>query len=350
MADFHFYTDTFSRVSTVLDTYVSETAASAMSSFSGVVYSMLMVYLMLWGWSTLRGMINEPITDGLTRVVRLSFIAGLALNMGIYNAFIKDFLWNSPEALAAVVAGGFADGTSNVNFLDVLFGKIYEFGAGYVEKANATGGLVPDFGLLAAGWSVWIVGVVATLYGAFLLLLSKTFLALLLAVGPVFVIGLLFDGTKRFFEAWLGQALNFVFMVMLTAGVIKMLFVIISSYLDLVFSGYGGAGGADPGFEGIFPLLALCGVSVLVLMQVPAVASALGGGVAVSTLNAAGWAYGKAGGAVSAMRPTNVRRAMLHARSDVRIARNAARAVGAAPLAVYRRVTGGQGNSVKRAA
>lgn len=352
MADFHFFTDTINHVSGVLTTYVSDTSATIIGGFAGVATTLVTIYVILWGWSMMRGMITEPITDGVTRIVRLAIIVGLATNIGLYSGYVADFLWNSPDALASLIASGHSDSLTNANFLDTLFGKMYDFGKAFQEKAYASPGLFPDFGLLAAAWAVWIFGLVATLYAGFLLVLSKIALAVLLAVGPLFILTTVFEGTKRFFDVWVGQALNYVFLVMLTAATIKLLLTIVSMYLDAVFGAYASAGGADPSYTEIFPMLALCGIGVLVLVQMPSIASALGGGVALSTLGAARWTYAKAtGGAastLSAMRPTNMRRSFNKARSDARIAAGAARTAASMPQAVYRRVSGG--NRVRRAA
>lgn len=352
MADFHFYTDTFNRVSTSLDTYVSDMSASITGSLSGVATTLVTIYVMLWGWSMMRGVITEPVTDGVSRIVRLAIIVALATNVGLYNGYISDFLWNSPDALAGLVASGYSDSTTNANFLDTLFGKIYDLGQTYYDKGYASSGWLPDYGLIIAAWLVWLFGIVATGYAAFLLVLSKIMLAVVLGVGPIFILLTIFEPTKRFFDAWIAQALNYVFLVMLTAAGIKLLFTIISVYLDAVFGAHAATGGADPSYSEIFPMIALCAIGGLALVQMPSVASALGGGVAVSSLGAVRWTYGKATGGASGMlsaaRPTNMRRAMNMARSDVRIAKNAATAVAGAPMAVYRKITGG--NRIRRAA
>lgn len=349
MADFHFFTDTINQVSSTLGTYVSDTSTNIAGGFAGVATTLVTLYVVLWGWSMIRGVIQEPVIDGFQRIVRLAFIVGLATNIGLYNAYVSDFLWNTPDALASLIASGHSDSLTNANFLDVLWGKMYDFGKAFNEKGHASPGLFPDYGLIAAGWAVWFFGLTATVYAAFLLVLSKIALAVLLAVGPIFILATMFEGTKRFFDAWIGQAFNYVFLVMLTAATIKLLFTIIVMYLDAVFGTYAASGGADPNYSEIFPMLALSGVGFLSLVQMPSVASALGGGVAISTLGAVSWAYGKAKGGVSAMRPTNLRRSYNRARSDVRIAANAARAVGGAPMTVYRKITGGR-NRVRRAA
>lgn len=342
-SEFHFYEDTFIKLNNALVSYVGDVVGEVINAISGVTYSMLTIYVMLWGWSMLRGMISEPITDGVARIVRLAVIITVGLNVGQYSTYVATFLWNTPEAMANIVANGYSSGTSNVQYLDGLMSKLYDVGDAYWQKAIAEGGMIPDLGLLFIAILIWTVGVFATAYSAFLLALSKMALAILLAVGPIFILLLIFDGTKRFFEAWLGQALNYVFLVILTAAAVKLVMTIIAEYLNVA----SGVIISDPTTDQALPAIVLCLISALVMMQLPSIASALGGGVAISTLGAAGWTYSKATSTMGALRPTSLKRSMHRVASDVRIARGAAKAVGGVPMSVYRKITGGRKNTIK---
>jgi type IV secretion system protein VirB6 len=102
---------------------------------------------MFWGWSMIRGVITEPITDGVTRIVKLTVICGIALSFGLYSQFLVDWLWQSPDRLASIIAGG--EPSDKVNFLDSIFEKIW----GYAEiwntaasnNSNALG--IPDLSI-----------------------------------------------------------------------------------------------------------------------------------------------------------------------------------------------------------
>ena len=298
---------------------------------------------MLWGWSMMRGVISEPIMDGAGRIVRLALIVGMALQLGLYNGFLADMLWNSPDALASYVGGG--NGTSNAAYLDTLMSRMYDFGDAYYQKAQANSTLgIPDLGLLFMAYALWVAGVIATGYGAFLLALAKMGLAVALGVGPLFILLTIFEPTKRFFDAWIGQALNYVFLVMLSAATIKLIMVILEKYL----TDASGTVLADPALDQALPAIVFSIIGALALVQMPAMASALGGGVALGTLGAVGWAYGKTKGGMAAMRPTNMRRSFNKARADMRIAGGAAKAAAGAPMAVYRKITGGTRNRVAR--
>lgn len=291
----------------------------------------------------MRGVISEPIMDGVGRIVRLALIVGVALQLGLYNGFLADMLWNSPDALASYVGGG--DDTSNAAYLDTLMSRMYDFGDAYYQKAQANSTLgIPDLGLLFMAYALWVAGVIATGYGAFLLALAKMGLAVALGVGPLFILLTIFEPTKRFFDAWIGQALNYVFLVMLSAATIKLIMVILEKYL----TDASGVVLADPALDQALPAIVFSIISALALVQMPAMASALGGGVALGTLGAVGWAYGKTKGGMAAMRPTNLRRSFNKARADVRIAKGAAQAAAGAPMAVYRKITGGARNRVAR--
>lgn len=330
-ADFHFYSTLFSKLDTALTSYVGDTATAIIGAITPVATTLITIYVMLWGWSMMRGVISEPIMDGVGRIVKLSLITATALQIGHYNGFLADMLWNSPDALAGYIGGGTP--TTNAVYLDKLMSRMYDFGGAYYDKAYATTTMgIPSIGLLTMAYVLWGAGVLATGYGAFLLTLAKIGLAVALGVGPLFVLMCVFEPTKRFFDSWIGQALNYVFLVMLSAATIKLILAVLESYL----TDASGAVLADPQIAQALPAIVFSIIGALALVQMPSMASALGGGVAIGTLGAVGWAYGKTRGTMAAMRPTAMRRSLNKARADARIVD---RALGGAPSAVGRAAT-----------
>jgi type IV secretion system protein VirB6 len=78
-------------------------------------------------------------------------------------------------------------------------------------------------------------------------------------------------------------------------------------------------------------------IIVLVLRQVPAVASALGGGVALATQGAFGAALGRLGGAAGGLRPTNLQRGYRGVQRDVQLTSRAVATPIRAAGTAYRR-------------
>jgi type IV secretion system protein VirB6 len=340
----HFYEDIFSTVNNSLTTYVGDVATNVITAITPTATTLLLIYVMLWGWATMRGMISEPVTDGINRIVRLSLITGLALNIGRYNDYLSNFLWDTPDAMAAVVASGYSSSTDNTQYLDNLWSQIYDIGYAFWNLAG-TFNVFQTIGLMLLAYFIWFAGAGVTLYAFFLLILSKIALAVLLGIGPIFVLLIMFEPTKRFFDVWMGQVLNYVFLVILTSAAMKLMLTIFNTYLGaVVASGFV----ANPQIPQAFPTIIFSAVCILVLNQVPSIASALGGGVAIGTLGAVGWAYGKAKGGMTAVRPTELRRSYNKAAADVRLAAGAARATAGLPASVYRKITGSNVNRIAK--
>jgi type IV secretion system protein VirB6 len=232
--------------------------------------------------------------------------------------------------------------------MDSIYATFVAFYDASMTDSNAFG--VPNLGLFFSSFIVLLLGFCAVIYAAFLMALGKIFLAVLLAIGPIFVLGLLFEATKGFFQSWLNQIMNSIFKFALAVAVVRLIMAINQIYISSMDL-------SAPNVPSSLPVLAISLISLLVLTQVPSLASALGGGVAVSTLGAVGWIAGRSASGVSAMTPRAMaQRRMQNARVDRWRERNpsvVSRAAGATvnkAKGLYRKVAGVRENSVSRAA
>ena len=291
-----FYTALMEAVTSPLQTYISSTSASIIGTITPVATTLLMIYIMFWGWSMIRGVITEPITDGITRIVKLTIICAIALTVGLYSQFLVDWLWQSPDSMASIIAGG--NQSDKISFLDTIFEKLWIYSKKWEQAAedNAYSIGIPDIPCLIVSWLIRIASVILTGYAGFLFVLAKMALAVILAVGPIFILVLMFESSKRFFDSWIGQALNFGFVIILTSAILKLT----GSYLDSsINTAVSTMNSGKPPFVDAIMLLAVCAVIFLLLLQVSSIAAALSGGTAVSTMGAVGWAYAKIRGASS---------------------------------------------------
>lgn len=314
----------------------SRVAAAASTPFRAGVT----LYIVLWGLAMWRGLINEPLSDGMSRVLRIVLVGTFALSTGVYGPRIATAIYNTPAQLAAVVAGGTV---SPQLVMDNAISKGDEIARAYLALVSVTdiGG---SFAAVLSALIVWLLTVIVVLYGVALILLSKIALAIVLSLGPISIALLLFDTTKRFFESWLGQALNYMFIFALVASAVTILFALWMPALNYALANN------SQGFTALLPMLLMGGVTFVVLMQVPGIASGLAGGVQIGTLGAAGWAAGKTRGALGAARPQNIRAGYRSVRRDV-AALGAGAAMGARAVAVPARWVAQRvrpGNSLRR--
>lgn len=304
----NFFQATFDLVDRILASYISDTATNIISFLSPIFSSLLIIWIAIWGYLMMFGKVSEPLQEGVFRILRIGFIMTLGLTIGTYNNVVVQLLSQGPEELAAVVSGGAS--TSMSSALDSLFSQVFEVS----EAAWDMGGILDaNFGMYLIALFVLAFGGVLTCVVAFLILLSKVMTTVLLAIGPLFIVMLLFNSTQRFFESWLGMVVNQGLILILGAAIGKLMI----SLADIAMDSMSSDPAALSNLADASILCLLYGLCIMVVKQVPSVAAALGGGVALATQGALGTAMG-------AMRPTNIRRQYRNAQRDLRLASGAA--------------------------
>jgi type IV secretion system protein VirB6 len=174
---------------------------------------------------------------------------------------------------------------------------IWSQGGAVADQLWHSGGLFQDIGYKLAGAAVWVLVGLLCVYTMFLIALSSIALAVLLALGPLFLTLLLFDATRRYFEAWLAQLANYALITILTVLVAALLLHIVQSYADQTAA----LGTAVKTVDALNMVL-IAALVFLFMRQVMPVAAALGGGVALNTGGAVsrmvGWGVGSGAGLI----------------------------------------------------
>src|SRR5262249_27419179 len=148
---------------------------------------------MVWGYLHLTGRIDEPFVAGLRRLITLAVVLGGAVRLWLYNSLLVGTFYRAPAELAGAVVGA-QDPVATIDTIWERGGAV----AGYLW--NNGGFLNGNFGFYLAGAIVWVLIGLLCVYTMFLIALSGIALAVLLALGPLFMALLLFDTTRRFFE------------------------------------------------------------------------------------------------------------------------------------------------------
>lgn len=271
--------------------FMTDTMANVVSAVKPVANTLILIYLGWFGWRLMFGLVD--IKNVAVQVFKACVVYSIATQPSLYNQFFGDWLWKLPEALAGLVLNGQTSDTAS--FLDGLLSQFYEVRTVFIEFAHKDSTMgIPNLEFMIAGWLVLGGGIVLVMFALMIVVLSKMAIAMLLSVGSIFVILITFDSTRKFFDAWIGQILSFSFNIMLLAGVLKLIITLLKSYLTNVSPLIAQA--ATPSIATLVPIFIFCGIAILVLQQISAMGSALGGGIALSTLGAFGKAADSARG------------------------------------------------------
>jgi len=257
-----------------LATYIGDNTARLAGVLEPAVVTLATIYVMAWGYLQLTGKIEEPLVAGLKRIAMLAIVFGVALRLWLYNTVIVDTFYHAPAQLAAAVIGA-GDPVATIDTIWSQGGAV----AGYLfNRAGMT-----DLGFYLAGAVIWVLMGALCVYAMFLIALSSIALAVLLALGPLFVVSVLFEGTRRFFSAWIAQLANYGLITILTVMIAALLLKVVQSYATQTAA----RGSAIVTVDALNMVL-VAALVFLILRQVMPIASGLAGGLSLSSFGLVG--------------------------------------------------------------
>ncbi|MCL1079448.1 type IV secretion system protein [Parashewanella spongiae] len=295
------YQGIFDLVDKALHNYVQQGSERLIHFLVPLFSSLMIIWLAIWGYALMTGRSEAPLQEGFYRILRIGFILALGLTVGRYNQTVVTFLSDAPQTIASIVSGGHSMDAAHL--LDQLFSQVFQL----ADNAWKQGGVMNgNFGMYFIAVAVLLIGSCLTLLVAFFILLSKVMVSILLAIGPAFFVLLLFQATQRFFESWLGMVLNFGFVLLLGVTSGQLMVSVANSYLHKIASNHS----TMTTLSDSSMLCIVLGLCILVMKQIPAMASALGGGVAIA-------ANGAIANSLHSLRPTTLRNQYRMLRRDM---------------------------------
>ncbi|WP_260033527.1 type IV secretion system protein [Leisingera caerulea] len=247
----------------------TNTISSNMSSaVSAPLTAAMTLYILLYGFAIMRGMIQEPVMDFLARGIKLAIIWTLATQAGDYSAWVGDLIRSDIPQFVETLTGGKGNlpADSVMTQASLISADVRE----------AYGSSIPGsfYGYLMSLVVMFFAAIFASI--TFVVSILVHFgLAIMAAIGPLFIAFALFDHTRGWFFGWLGQTVNFAILKLL----VVVLSVVITSFVGEVYTNIDLKDGTIALFT--FCVGLLC--STIFFFLLPSIASALTAGTGAST-------------------------------------------------------------------
>ena len=248
-----------------LETFVSVGTSNIADWVAGPLTVAVTLYIVLYGYLVLRGSVTDPILDFVFRAIKLAIIVTLVKNAGEYQTYVTNLFFNVlPHEISQALNSGTVPSAST---FDSLLDKgqasatdIWSRASWPVDIVTGVGGML----VIGVSFVVAGIGYVVSLY-------ARLALAVVLAIGPIFIALAMFQSTRRFTEAWIGQLVNFVILQVLVVAIGSLLIACIDSTFTAI-DGYS---------DVLMRPIALCAIgfaALYVFYQLPGIASALAAG------------------------------------------------------------------------
>lgn len=289
----------FDNIGTTVESFITNTSAKMMEIIGVLATALFTIYVLLWGVALASGQISEPFTDGMKRIVRMAIIIALATTVGVYQDMIVSTFKDAPMQIASQLTLGGGASTPDANAMGSLLdemvkkgmdvaGKPWEKAVELHDKAWIN---ISAAGLVLQGLSVLLVliAITVTAVAGGYVFVAYLALAILLGIGPLFLIFAIFPATQRWAEAWLGQVVNYALLFIIMSLAVSLLFTMLIDYFDQLIEPLTDA--LDVGAAALWMALKAVGLAIVmiaVLMQVAGIAAALSGGAQIQAANLAG--------------------------------------------------------------
>ena len=153
----------------------------------------LTIYVAIFGYLLLTGRTNIGVRALIPRMMTLGLVLTFATSWVAYQSVVWNLFVGTPDYLAGVLTG--TQGSATDVFaqkIDVVFIAIQE-----------ASGNNQDFSAFSPHGMMWLGAMLFMLGTVGLLVTTKIALGILVALGPIFVVLALFNGTRGLFTGWL---------------------------------------------------------------------------------------------------------------------------------------------------
>jgi len=260
------FTDLYNFFDQAVIGVIQSGTANMIALISPLLAACFGIYVMLIMFSYWRGENDEPVIDFFYRMIGWAAIITFGLNINYYTQYVVPFFNGLGDDLSGVVGTKFnsASGldTMAVSFIDAI--KVLWKAASGISDYIYAGITIVAAGLFGGLFMLVAIGYIT---------LSKLAIGILLAIGPLFISAALFPATRRYFENWVGQCMNYVFLVMLFSFAAKIEIQMVSSLIPTDFS-----------LSAVFSFCITCAMFVFISLNLPSLAAALAGGVGISSM------------------------------------------------------------------
>ena len=156
-----------------------------------VLTILLTLYVAIFGFLLLTGRAGVGVRSLIPRAMTLGLVLTFATSWVAYQSVVWNLAVGAPDWLAGLLMGGGAATQTFAEKIDVVFAAIQEASQG----ASDISAFSPP-GMMWMGAMLFMLGTLG------LLVTARIALAVLIALGPIFVVMALFEGTRGLFAGW----------------------------------------------------------------------------------------------------------------------------------------------------
>ena len=254
---------------------------NAITSLLAAVATPLMACVTLWiivqGILVMRGDMDPR--GGITRIIKVALVVGILTSSGLYTNYVQTlFITTIPNWFATAVGGSQAAITSTPATFDNMW-QVTEHTVEIVGAQIAIYDVVDSVSLVLIELSIMVLLVVTFAIYEF----ATIAIGIMVAIGPVLIVGYLFEATKGVTDRWIGKLITYSLLTLLINVTLAIVLQGEKAYMRVILTQQASGLAAVPvEIKILIELAMFFAMGDFIISSLPAIAAALGGGLGVS--------------------------------------------------------------------
>ena len=282
----------FTNIDNIILGFVQGSFGSLTSAVQTFWRLMFTVFIAFYGYKIyISGRFSAP--DLITHCIKMLLVLALATQWNAFFMFVYCMVTNLPSDIAGQIMQAAANSLGTQSQAATAVTANAALAQFYDRALTVCSGILEGAGIHI--WMffyaaiIWIAAGLFVAYATMLIILSKLAVAVILAVGPIFILLLIFNDTRKLFEGWLRTLINYALIPVFVYAMLALLLALIEPPLVFLESH---SNVNSPALTGVAPFALITFIATLLLQQVMSIAANITGGVSLSTMGAVSQAIG----------------------------------------------------------
>jgi len=254
---------------------------TSITSMLAAVATPLMACVTLWiivqGILVMRGDMDPR--GGITRIIKVALVVGILTSSGLYTNYVQTLFITTIPNWFATAAGG---PQANIATTPATFDNMWSVTEHMIEKIGAQIAIydiIDAVSLALIELCLMILLIVTFSIYEFAIIIT----GVMVAIGPVVIVGYLFEATKGVADRWVGKLITYSLLTLLINITLAVVLQGEKAYMQIILTQQASGLAAVPvEIKVLIELAMFFAMGAFIIISLPAIAATLGGGLGVS--------------------------------------------------------------------
>ena len=254
---------------------------SSITALLAAVATPLMACVTLWiiiqGILVMRG--DMDARGGITRIIKVALVVGILTSSGLFTTYVQTlFITTIPNWFATAAGGTQADIASTPATFDNMW-QVTEHTIETVGKQIAIYDVIDAVSLVLIELVLMVLLIVTFAIYEFSIIVT----GIIVAIGPVVIVGYLFEATKAVTHRWIGMLITYSLLTLLINVTLAIVLAGEKNYMRAILTQQASGLAAVPGeLKVLIELAMFFAMGAFIIISLPAIAATIGGGLGTS--------------------------------------------------------------------